>query len=544
MGSFVPNSSIDVLLEYLPLLQKPKLAQLSETSKKNKVAIVGAGAAGICAAYELLRMGLIPTIFEVNDRIGGRIYTQKFNYCSSKNQPYAELGAMRIPPSSHIFFHYAKLLKLTLINAFPNPGVVDTLIQYCNSNYSWKANHKLPPPFDEINVLWDLFFSPIKDRITNAWRIGDIETVIKIWQYCIDQYSNKSFFEVLNEYSPLAKNENLIHLFGAIGFGHGGFHSLYSISFIDLLRVIVNGYNENHVFIEQGMIEFINRLYIQPVRTEHGLKSLKQLNCLHLNTAILSLDYNHHSNKPIVRGKNNKTNELFEHEYDAVIYTGTSSAAYLLNLSNVSVNGIFLLNSEERKAIRNSYMISASKTYILTKDKFWKNQNMPSCIITDELPKAAYFIDLPNVEEGIICLSYTWGMDSIRLNAVDPEELVPMFLQCFNKINPNLSKYLIPVNQEIINVNWANNKYQNGAFKLLPPGYEKFQSHLYCQFKSVLNPDDKGIYLAGDCVSWQGGWVEGALSTAINAVFAVAKRFGGDLIHPNPLEDNPPVFHY
>lgn len=544
MGNFIPNSSIDVLLEYLPLIQKSKLAELSEASKKNTIAIIGAGAAGICAGYELLRMGLVPTIFEVNERIGGRIHTQSFNYHGTKNQPYAELGAMRIPPSSHIFLHYAKLLKLNLINAFPNPGVVDTLIQYCNSNYIWKANHKLPPPFDQINVLWDLFFSPIKERIANAWQIGDYETVIKVWQYCIDQYGNKSIFEVLNEYSPLAKNDDLIHLFGAISFGLGGYHSLHSISFIDLLRVIINGYNENHVFVEQGMVEFINRLFSQPVKTDSGLTSLKQLNCVHLNTAILSLDYNHRSNRPLIRGKDNKTNEYFEREYDAVIYTGTSGAAYLLNLSNVSENGIFLFNSEERKAIRNSYMISASKTFILTEDKFWKNHNLPSCIITDELPKVAYFMELPNVNEGVICLSYTWGMDSMRINAVDPEELVSLFLRCFNKINPNLAKFLVPLNQEIININWINNKYGNGAFKLRPPGYEKLQNHLYLQFKSVLNLDDKGIYLAGDCVSWQVGWVEGALSTAINAAFSVAKRFGGILTHPNPLEGKQPIFHY
>ncbi|WP_298623257.1 hypothetical protein [uncultured Legionella sp.] len=55
-----------------------------------------------------------------------------------------------------------------------------------------------------------------------------------MWQYCINQYGGKSLLEVLNEYTPLAKNDQLIHLLGLLGFGHGGFHSLYSISFIDL----------------------------------------------------------------------------------------------------------------------------------------------------------------------------------------------------------------------------------------------------------------------------------------------------------------------
>ncbi|WP_298623254.1 FAD-dependent oxidoreductase [uncultured Legionella sp.] len=196
--------------------------------------------------------------------------------------------------------------------------------------------------------------------------------------------------------------------------------------------MLINGYNESHMFVEQGMIEFINRLFAQPVKTNIGLTSLKQQNCVHLNTAILSLDYNHHSNRPMLRGKHTQTNESFEREYDAIIYTGTSSAAYLLNLSNVSENGVFLFNSDERRAIRNSYMIPSSKTFILTADKFWKKQNIPSCILTDELPKVAYFIDHPNVNEGVICLSYAWGVDSLRLNALEPAELVVMFLSRTN----------------------------------------------------------------------------------------------------------------
>jgi monoamine oxidase len=41
------------------------------------VAIIGAGAAGLAAARELVRMGLAVTIFEARDRVGGRIMTER-----------------------------------------------------------------------------------------------------------------------------------------------------------------------------------------------------------------------------------------------------------------------------------------------------------------------------------------------------------------------------------------------------------------------------------------------------------------------------------
>jgi monoamine oxidase len=54
-------------------------------SKKTKIVIVGAGAAGIAAASKLLKNGLNDfVILEANNRIGGRIHTVNFGkYCIS-----------------------------------------------------------------------------------------------------------------------------------------------------------------------------------------------------------------------------------------------------------------------------------------------------------------------------------------------------------------------------------------------------------------------------------------------------------------------------
>jgi tryptophan 2-monooxygenase len=42
-------------------------------------------------------------------------------------------------------------------------------------------------------------------------------------------------------------------------------------------------------------------------------------------------------------------------------------------------------------------------------------------------------------------------------------------------------------------------------------------------------PDDTGVYIAGDCVSWTSGWVEGALTTGLNAAAGVIQSLGGTL---------------
>ena len=73
-----------------------------------EVAIIGAGMAGMTAAYELMRMGLKPVIYEAA-RIGGRLRSQAFEGAEGI---IAELGGMRFPVSSTGFYHYADLTRV------------------------------------------------------------------------------------------------------------------------------------------------------------------------------------------------------------------------------------------------------------------------------------------------------------------------------------------------------------------------------------------------------------------------------------------------
>ena len=65
--------------------------------------ILGAGMAGLAAAYELTKLGHKATIIEGSDRIGGRVWTRRFN-----NGSYHELGAMRVPRGHDYTDHYVK----------------------------------------------------------------------------------------------------------------------------------------------------------------------------------------------------------------------------------------------------------------------------------------------------------------------------------------------------------------------------------------------------------------------------------------------------
>ena len=72
------------------------LGKFPERRYGERVAIIGAGLSGIVAAYELMRLGMRPVIYEAS-RLGGRLRSEPFGYDTST---IAELGGMRFPRSS------------------------------------------------------------------------------------------------------------------------------------------------------------------------------------------------------------------------------------------------------------------------------------------------------------------------------------------------------------------------------------------------------------------------------------------------------------
>ncbi|MGV8874613.1 MAG: FAD-dependent oxidoreductase [Rhodococcus sp. (in: high G+C Gram-positive bacteria)] len=84
-----------------------------------------------------------------------------------------------------------------------------------------------------------------------------------------------------------------------------------------------------------------------------------------------------------------------------------------------------------------------------------------------------------------------------------------------------------------ITVSWEDEPHFMGAFKINLPGHYRYQRRLYAHFVRD-GADDPGVFLAGDDVSWTAGWVEGAVTTGINAVWAVMNAFGGKTHPDNP----------
>ncbi len=116
-------------MEAMGLLSQPAAAAPFEPPPaprgRRRIVVLGAGIAGLVAAYELRRTGWDVTVLEARDRIGGRVWTVRGGdrivqagrpdqLCTFSDGLYLNAGAARIPCSHHTILGYARRLGVPL----------------------------------------------------------------------------------------------------------------------------------------------------------------------------------------------------------------------------------------------------------------------------------------------------------------------------------------------------------------------------------------------------------------------------------------------
>jgi lysine 2-monooxygenase len=162
------------------LRHRAGLGAIPQAARGATVAIVGAGLAGMVAAYELMELGLRPVVYE-SARIGGRLRSHQFE---GADGIIAELGGMRFPVSGTSFFHYARRVGLRS-EPFPNPlteAAGSTVIDIAGRTFQGATLSDLPLEFAEVAAAWDsaleeIGFSTLQDAI----RARDVRTLKRLW---------------------------------------------------------------------------------------------------------------------------------------------------------------------------------------------------------------------------------------------------------------------------------------------------------------------------------------------------------------------------
>jgi monoamine oxidase len=458
------------------------------------VGIIGAGASGLVAAYELLKAGHYPVVFEASDRIGGRLFTFR-----GFEDPgvYAEMGSMRVPPVHKTLMHYLDRFDIKT-RPFPNPNKIQTCY-YVGGKKEFGSPEKQVDWVANLYKKWDDAIQPFIDKMQAAW--DDEARRSAAWQEIVEQYKETSFRGFLVEQGWSLEE---IEAFYTVGFGVGGYGPLFQISFIEILRINVCGWDNGQLEIVGGNDKLAEGFYTSKVETEDGKKSLKELGLVFLNTPVIKVR------------KDQKTNELLLTTLDDEVFA-CDDLIVTAQLRAVQMEIDIeksLLSPEKWQAIYSSHFMSSGKIFLETETAFWKEPGQELTTTITDLPiRAAYLFDFEDTESGLICSSYTWEDDARKWHASDIEDRAEQSIDFLEMIYGKDS--IRPHVVSAYGFSWEEMPGYRAAFKQYYPG----QNHYY---KLLAEPENH-IHFAGDSVSYAGGWIEGALQSGLRAARQVVE---------------------
>jgi lysine 2-monooxygenase len=500
-----------------------------------KVAIVGAGLSGLVAAYELMRMGLHPLVYEA-ERIGGRLRSQRLR--GLPGDVVAELGGMRFPASAGAFQHYLGMLGLTT-RPFPNPldGVHSTVVELQGERYYAESAADLPAKFHEVSRAWDRTLREQADFAAMQEAIGarDLDRIKRLWNPLVARYDSTSFYRFLCD-SPHFRSFKKRELFGLVGFGSGGWDTDFPNSILEVLRVVYPALDDNHGLIEGGADQLPLRLWSHvPERMAHWPAG----------TSLAALNRRVFGERgyggPVVSLRRAAGGDVVvedggeRRQFKAVVMAGQVR----LLQSNIPTDPR-LLSSEMWTAVTTAHYMHSAKVFVWVKKPFWKEKgpdgrDRMSITLTDRITRSTYLFDYGDDRPGAICLSYTWNDDAIKVLPLTPEERERVMLEALRHVYPDvdLDAQLLA---EPETVSWTSERRFIGAFKANLPGQYRYQRRLFCNFMKQpgTRDADNGLFLSGDDVTWTGGWSEGAVHSGLNAAWGVMHRLGGRTAAGNP----------
>lgn len=509
------------------------LGSVPEHMLGTEVAVIGAGLSGLVTAYELMKLGLRPVVYEA-DRIGGRLRTAAFPAAPGV---VADLGGMRFPVSGKAFYHYVDLLGLETQD-FPNPlagATSSTVIELAGQKHYAEKPSDLPPFFREVADAW-------KAAVNDGARFGEMQDAIRardtarikeLWNELLPLMDEQTFYGFIAA-SESFKKAGFAHreAFGQVGFGTGGWDTDFPNSILEILRVVYTDADDQHRLIRGGAQRLPEALW------QHAPSDIKHWP---EGTSLASL----HAGSP--RGAvgkisrdpdgNLRVRERWGREasYPAVV---TTCQSWLLSTRIHTEEALF--PAELWTAMEKSHYMQSSKTFVMVDRPFWKDidpetgHEVLSMTLTDRLNRATYLLDNGPDQPAVILLSYTWNDDALKWLALDADERVELMLHSLEQIYPGVDIASHIVGQPIT-VSWEADPNFMGAFKANLPGHYRYQQRLFTHFKQDRLPESqRGIFLAGDDVSFTAGWAEGAVTTGLNAVWGVVNHLGGSSAPGNP----------
>lgn len=192
------------------------------TPTEETIAIVGAGIAGLHCAHRLKQAGIVATVYEALDRVGGRMYTGRGTFPEDPAQ-YCELGGELIDTNHATLFALAEEFDIALDDRFSaelEPPGTTREIYFVNGSVVPEAT--IVEQFGEVAGLMaaayeaaetdDAAFEELDNTSLDAWLVENVPVATYPELHAILQTAYRGEYGLENDRQSVL---NLIYLIGS-----------------------------------------------------------------------------------------------------------------------------------------------------------------------------------------------------------------------------------------------------------------------------------------------------------------------------------------
>ena len=488
----------------------------NDLGRGQRVVILGAGIAGLTAAYELNKAGYEVIILEAKDRAGGRSYTVRTGYtieentgtkqtCKFDDHPdfYLNAGPGRLPYHHTAILHYC--------NLFDVPLEVYTMMSranYYQRDQSWKGASMVNRRIANDTRGW------ISELLAKAVVKGSLDT--ELTQKKVDK---REFLSLLSMFGDIDPDDNYDYL-GSSRSGYRvepGIESCGRLLKPLRLNDLVTSEFWKHRFYQAEEYEWQPTLF-QPVG---GMDQIWRYGFLqrspvgqfiNYNKEVTHLEHLTEAGKPKVKVVFKEVGELSGPE-SSITADWCISTIPMPILSKIITSSNF--SKPYKDAVAGVKFAPTVKVGWQTNSRFWETQDEMYGGIsytTDPItqmwyPSWAYFR-----QKGILTGAYNYDRNAVRFGEYSLERRLDEAMKGGMKLHPDFDKH---VPKELgLSIAWQNIPYQLGGWA----------DDWSCDKKipDVLLRAEGRFWAAGDQLSYLSGWQEGAVRSAHHAIAGIA----------------------